>query len=63
MDRLKLRSHILDTFADAISGILYYDRKEDSNLPVGAIEQAIADGVVTVDELVEKFRASLENSL
>lgn len=52
-----LRIKILDTVTDCVTGLLYYDRKEDDELPVGAIEDAIRDGVVTVDEIVAKFRA------
>jgi hypothetical protein len=32
-------------------------------LPVGAIEQAIKDGVLTVDEIVERFRTTLTEGL
>lgn len=53
------RTCILDTVAQMTANFLYYDRKEDSDLPVGAIEQAIASGVVTKDEIVAVFRDGL----
>lgn len=55
-DRKKI---ILWTISDAVSKILYYDRKEDENLPVNAIEESIKSGEVTIDEMVECFRVAL----
>jgi hypothetical protein len=54
---------IFDTLDDVVSKFIYYDRKEDEDLPVGAIEQAIKDGVLTVDEIVERFRTTLTEGL
>jgi hypothetical protein len=56
------REHILGTVTDLVSDFLYYDRKEDEYLPRGAIEAALADGTITVDEIVDKFRAELTAS-
>lgn len=53
------RQAILDTVADLASSFMYYDRKEDEALPRGAIEEAIQEGEITVDEIVEDFRAGL----
>lgn len=53
------RTHVIDTVEDLVSNFLYYDRKEDQDLPVGSVEAAIAAGEVTVDELVEIFRRGL----
>lgn len=44
-----------------VSDLLYYNRKEDEDLPVGAIEQAVKDGVITVEELVECFKEEIES--
>lgn len=41
---------------------LYYDRKEDDDLPPGAIEKMVASGEVTIDEIVAEFRKHLEVS-
>jgi hypothetical protein len=51
---------ILDTVTDLVSMFMYYDRKEDEDLPRGEIEEAIAFGEVTVDEIVARFRAGVE---
>lgn len=54
-----MKSLILRTVTDLVSAFTYYDRKEDEKLPRGAIEDAIARGEITVDEIVEHFRARL----
>jgi hypothetical protein len=54
---------ILNTVNDLVMNFLYYDRKEDEELGVGAIEAEISAGEITVDEIVAKFREVLEHSL
>jgi len=54
---------ILGTVYDLVSKFMYYDRKECEELPVGAIQDAVKAGEVSVDEIVECFRAELETSL
>lgn len=54
---------ILDTLEDLVADFLYYDRKEDENLPQGAIEKAIIQKQITVDEIVEFFKVTLINEL
>lgn len=49
--------------SDTVSQFLYYDRKEDEDLPLGAIEDAVDAGILTVDELTECFRISLSEYL
>lgn len=56
------REIILATMSDLVADFLYYDRKEDQNLPRGEIEAAIESGEVTVDELAAAFRSGLEGS-
>jgi len=58
-----MKEIILDTITDLVSNFLYYDRKEDEELPRGFIESAIESGSVTVDELVSKFKGELEGRL
>jgi hypothetical protein len=53
------REKILAMTSDLAGRFLYYDRKEDSEFPVGAIEEAIDSGEVTLDEVVEVFRTEL----
>lgn len=54
-----LRQKILNVADDLIGGFMYYDREGDDELPRGAIEQAIKDGVITVEEIMEVFRKGL----
>jgi hypothetical protein len=49
------RELILGNVEDLVADFLYYDRKEDEELPRGAIEQAIREGVITADEIVAEF--------
>lgn len=53
------RQIIMDTLSDLVGQFLYYDRKEDDALPVGAIEEAIRAGELTCDDIVDKFREHL----
>ena len=50
---------ILDTISDIIAKFLWYDRKEDEELPRGEIEKAIKDGLITIEEICEKFKKEL----
>lgn len=54
-----IKSHILDYVSDTVADLLYYDRKECEVLKVGDIEKAIRDGLITVDEMAEKFKEHL----
>lgn len=38
---------------------LYYDRKEDEDLPRGAIEDAIKSGEITAEEIGDEFKKLL----
>lgn len=42
-----------------MAGFLYYGRKEDEDLPRGAIEAAIAAGEITIAEIVQVFHNQL----
>lgn len=63
MSNEQLLKIIEDTVSDAITDFLYYDRKEDYQLGRGAIEQAIQDGVLTREDLIEMFRKHLIEGL
>lgn len=54
---------ILNVIDDLVSDFLYYDRKEDEDLPRGAIEKAIEDQVISAEEIVSKFKEALERGL
>jgi len=57
------RDHIVATVSDLVGSLLYYDRKEDEDLPRGAIEEAIAAGEVTIDEIVDLFRREMTDAI
>jgi hypothetical protein len=46
-----------------VSKFLYYDRKEDEDLPQGSIEEAITEGIVTKDGIVAMFKRELFKGL
>jgi hypothetical protein len=54
---------IENTIIDMVSNFLYYDRKEDEELPVGTIEEAVRSGTLSVDEIVAKFRSEVERAI
>ena len=54
------RQYILDTVSDLVGAFLYYDRKEDKDLPRGAIQEAIRAGEISVDEIIDAFREDFE---
>jgi len=57
------RDIILATVEDLAAVFLYYGRKEDDQLPVGAIEEAVAAGEITVDEITGRFADVVRSSL
>lgn len=59
----EMKKYILGTIEDLVTDFVYYGRKEDEDLPVGAIEKSVAAGEVTLDEMVEVFKTKLEKSL
>jgi len=54
---------IQNVIADMVSDFLYYDRKEDEDLPRGSIEEAIEAGEITLREIVETFTNELSRGL
>ena len=46
-----------------VANLLYYDRKEDDELPRGAIEQDIEDSIISVDEIVALFEKELKSNI
>jgi len=57
------RDTLAAVIMDMVSDLLYYDRKEDEDLPRGAIEEMIARDELTVNEMVELFQSELEKVL
>jgi len=57
------RERILGEVEHALELMLYYHRKEDDELPVGSIQEAVAAGEITAEEIVEAFGEMLKRSL
>ena len=57
--RLVRNSIILDTVRDLIDELLHEGRKDDDDLPRGAIEEAIAFGHISVGDIVGVFTDEL----
>lgn len=51
------------TVDELVSDFLYYGRKEDEILPQGQIEEAIAAGEITVDDIVARFAQKVREGL
>lgn len=58
-----MKETIINTIKDLCADFLYYDRKEDEDLSADDLEEAVKNGTVTIDEMVETFRRNLENTL
>lgn len=58
--RKTLFKKLENTVSDCVADFLYYDRKEDPELPIGDIEELIKDGVLTVDQIIDMFKKELE---
>lgn len=57
------KSIIISTVEDAVSDLLYYDRKEDEELPRGEIEEALKANELTIEDIVIAFESALINGL
>lgn len=57
-----MKQTILGTISDLVSDFVYYDRKGDEELSMEQLNQAVASGEITVDEMVAEFRKHLENT-
>jgi hypothetical protein len=54
-----VRKAIADTIDTDVAKLLYYDRKEDEELPQGVIEGCLRDGTVTMADMVGWFTRAL----
>lgn len=59
----EIRKTIKDTVDDLVKDLLYYGRKEDEDLPVGAIDTAVKAGVVSGAEIAKWFADGLNAGL
>lgn len=53
---------LLASIDDAVSDILYYDRKEDEELSAEDVDALIGWGGVTLTEMVEAFRNAVKGA-
>lgn len=54
---------IIQTVEDLVVDFLYYNRKEDDELPVGVIEEAIKCGDISCADIIDVFSKKLINSI
>lgn len=57
-----MKQLIIDTISDLCGNFLYYDRKEDEELSVEDLNNAVKSGEITIDEMVAEFRKHLEET-
>lgn len=58
-----MTQELKDVITDLVSDFLYYDRKEDEDLPEGEIQSAIERGDLTVNQIAATFERELRNGL
>lgn len=58
-----LKEIILRAVAELAHQLISYGRQGDATLPVGAIEAAVADGTITVEEMSDYFSEELHKLL
>lgn len=63
MNTTATKDVILGVTEDLVADFLWYSRKEDECLGRGEIERAIEAGVITAEEIAEKFRSELIRNL
>ena len=56
-----MKQIILDTITDMCRDLLYYNRKDDEELPRWAIEKALEEWIITKQEIVEHFSKSFDD--
>ena len=57
-----LKKRIISQIGDMFMMWLYYDRKEDYEVPPEAIEKAVKDGVISKDEIILAFHRNIEEN-
>ncbi len=54
-----MKDNILGYVKDCVRDLLYYDRKECEDLERGAIQEAVKNGELTKEDMVQAFREEL----
>ena len=62
-DRVNLKVLIQGTLQDCVSEFLGCDRQKDAELPPGAIERAVREGIISQAEMVQIFKDALQDVL
>lgn len=62
-DKLNRRARILAVVKASVVDLLAYDRKNDEDLPLGQIEEALEAGEITVSEISVAFEMTLREEL
>lgn len=57
-----IKQIILDKISDLCSDFLYYDRKNDADLSIEQLNEAVDNGIITIDEMVNEFRKHFTNT-
>jgi hypothetical protein len=52
---------IINTISDLVGAFTYYDRKEDEDLTIEKLNNAVKNNEITIDEMVAEFKKHLEN--
>lgn len=63
MNDEELVQTIKDTVRDCILDLLVYDRKEDEDLPVNSIQDAIRNGLISVEEILDLMEEEITSSI
>lgn len=56
-----MKEMILMIVSDLVADFCYYDRKECEVLTESQLDESIATGEITIDEIVDRFRSELVN--
>ena len=62
-DKTDFRRLMSGYISDMVSDLLYYDRKEDEDLQVEDIDNAVKNGVISIDDIVYMFRKELTDGI
>jgi len=63
MTNSDLKSEIISRVKDLAANFMYYDRKEDEEVPVDVLLAAFIDQIITVEEVLDVFKAKLNECL
>lgn len=58
-----MKEDILMTVRGLVADFLYYNRKEDEDLGINAIQTAIKEGIISEEEIVKEFAGCLSKGL